>query len=217
MNQVIVEGKNLEHALDLATNELNIENVGEGFDYEILEETEEKTVIKATKTFEEIKEEIADPDDVVEGVKDFLEKLVEKMGYDSEIEVIDARENEGSIVMDIVPKSFKDNSQFIGKRGETLQSIGIITNLFIKNNFNTDLRIEVDCGDYLYSHKEDIKAVSRSVAKKALQYGSYKMRPMNAYDRRVVHQLLTDEFPELTTHSEGEEPARYVVIEKKPQ
>ena len=77
-------------------------------------------------------------------------------------------------------------------------------------------RIEVDCGDYIYEKQEDLKSFARMGAERALNEGEYKFRPMNAYDRRLVHREI-NKIEGVTTHSEGEEPRRRIVVQRDPQ
>lgn len=155
-------------------------------------------------------------DEAAEASRIFLEDMVHKMGYAGVVEVIPPIEEDENYVLDIIPDDFKMNSRFIGKKGDTLSSIGYLVNVFLRNRFQGDMMIEVDCGDYIYEKQEDLKSFARMGAERALNEGEYKFRPMNAYDRRLVHREI-NKIEGVTTHSEGEEPRRRIVVQRDPQ
>lgn len=155
-------------------------------------------------------------DEAAEASRIFLEDMMHKMGYDGVVEVIPPIEEDENYVLDIIPDDFKMNSRFIGKKGDTLSSIGYLVNVFLRNRFQGDMMIEVDCGDYIYEKQEDLKSFARMGAERALNEGEYKFRPMNAYDRRIVHREI-NKIEGVTTHSEGEEPRRRIVVQRDPQ
>lgn len=155
-------------------------------------------------------------DEAAEASRIFLEDMMHKMGYAGVVEVIPPIEEDENYVLDIIPDDFKMNSRFIGKKGDTLSSIGYLVNVFLRNRFQADMMIEVDCGDYIYEKQEDLKSFARMGAERALNEGEYKFRPMNAYDRRLVHREI-NKIEGVTTHSEGEEPRRRIVVQRDPQ
>lgn len=155
-------------------------------------------------------------DEAAEASRIFLEDMMHKMGYAGVVEVIPPIEEDENYVLDIIPDDFKMNSRFIGKKGDTLSSIGYLVNVFLRNRFQGDMMIEIDCGDYIYEKQEDLKSFARMGAERALNEGEYKFRPMNAYDRRLVHREI-NKIEGVTTHSEGEEPRRRIVVQRDPQ
>ena len=155
-------------------------------------------------------------DEAAEASRIFLEDMMHKMGYAGVVEVIPPIEEDENYVLDIIPDDFKMNSRFIGKKGDTLSSIGYLVNVFLRNRFQGDMMIEVDCGDYIYEKQEDLKSFARMGAERALNEGEYKFRPMNAYDRRLVHREI-NKIEGVTTHSEGEEPRCRIVVQRDPQ
>lgn len=188
------------------------------------EESFEKTKDKVKSKIDEIKGEKSEPvfpqfktkDEAAEASRIFLEDMMHKMGYAGVVEVIPPLEEDENYVLDIIPDDFKMNSRFIGKKGDTLSSIGYLVNVFLRNRFQGDMMIEVDCGDYIYEKQEDLKSFARMGADRALHEGEYIFRPMNAYDRRIVHREI-NKIEGVTTHSEGEEPRRRIVVQRDPQ
>ena len=188
------------------------------------EESFENAKDKVKSKIDDIKGEKREPafpqfetkDEAAEASRIFLEDMMHKMGYAGTVEVIPPLEEDENYVLDIIPDDFKMNSRFIGKKGDTLSSIGYLVNVFLRNRFQGDMMIEVDCGDYIYEKQEDLKSFARMGAERALNEGEYKFRPMNAYDRRLVHREI-NKIEGVTTHSEGEEPRRRIVVQRDPQ
>lgn len=167
---------------------------------------------KKESTFEKFETK----DEAAEACRIFMEDMMHKMGYPGVVETIPPIEEDENYVLDIIPDDYKMNSRFIGKKGETLSTIGYLVNVFLRNRFDGDMMIEVDCGDYIYEKQEDLKSFARMAADRALNEGEYKIRPMNAYDRRIVHREI-NKIDGVTTHSEGEEPRRRIVVTRDPQ
>jgi spoIIIJ-associated protein len=72
--------------------------------------------------------------------------------------------------------------------------------------------VVIDIEGYKMRRKEKLSAIARSAATRAKrQHSKVSLPPMNAYERRLVHLALVDD-PEVTTHSEGEDPQRHVVV-----
>ncbi len=108
-----------------------------------------------------------------------------------------------------------NNGILIGKNGKTLNSIIHITTQALRRQLGKYIKVSVDVGDYKEARVKQLEriahSVSRSVAKTRVEA---KLEPMNSYERRVIHEYLSkDKY--VTTTSEGDEPARYVVIKLK--
>lgn len=175
-----------------------------------------KDVVDDKFTSKSAFEQFETKEEAAEASRIFLEDMMHKMGYAGVVETIPPVEEDENYVLDIIPDDYKMNSRFIGKKGETLSTIGYLVNVFLRNRFSGDMMIEVDCGDYVYEKQEDLKSFARMAADRALNEGEYKIRPMNAYDRRIVHREI-NKIDGVTTHSEGEEPRRRIVVTRDPQ
>ena len=111
------------------------------------------------------------------------------------------------------------NAILIGYNAQTLNALQFITSLIVNQYFDreteTGLIVKVDVGDYRKSRDEKLEKlavrVGREVAKTKI---AVKLRPMNAYERKVIHNKLSD-WRDVQTHSEGVEPKRYIVVEPK--
>lgn len=178
----------------------------------------EKNSDNTVKENKENKEENKNNEDVlcstsiedVEKIKNFLSTLVEKMGTDCEILF---KEDEEALNFYI--ENSKDFNMLIGKSGETLDSISYLLNIFTKRNCNVEKRVYLDINGYKVRKEENIRKMAMAFAKKAIKYKKVmRLKPMNAYERRIVHSTIHN-MKGVFTVSEGEEPYRKVVIKPK--
>ncbi len=109
----------------------------------------------------------------------------------------------------------ENNGILIGKNGKTLNSIIHITGQALRMQLGKYVKVSVDVGDYKEARVKQLEriahSVSRSVAKTKVEA---KLEPMNSYERRIIHEYLSNDKFVVTT-SEGEEPNRFVVIKLK--
>ena len=117
--------------------------------------------------------------------------------------------DEGELILDV---SGGDLAVLIGRHGRTLEALQTILSSFMSNTLKFHYPIVVDIEGYKSRRKEKVMGIARSAAARAKrQEGQVSLAPMNAYERRLVHLALVDDV-EVTTHSEGEDPDRRVVI-----
>ncbi len=123
-----------------------------------------------------------------------------------------------------------DPSILIGQSGGNLQALQHIVKLLayrrIKalnpkneedNNEGKIIRINLDVNDYKKQREDSLRGLARSMAEQALYSGnSVALRPMSAYERRIVHMEIA-KHQELSTESLGEEPFRKIVIKMKEE
>ena len=148
-------------------------------------------------------------DDLVEYVKDFLKGITKDMGLDVSFE---------SKVRDeqITIKMYSDNNNIlIGKEGKTLQALTTLVKQVIYNKINEYPYILLDVENYKEKNEERLvrsaKKIAKEVAKTKVEA---ELENMNSYQRRLVHNALTD-FKGVYTESVGEEPNRHIVIKPK--
>jgi len=148
-------------------------------------------------------------EDIISEVKDFINTLAQKFNIEINTEVT-IRDNNINVMM-----VSNNNAILIGKDGRTIESIQIILNQYINNQIDMNLRINVDASNYkgkkIKNFEYEIKKIAKSVLRTKV---AVKLDPMNSYNRRIVHNVVS-EFENLTSLSEGEEPNRYVVIDYK--
>ena len=117
--------------------------------------------------------------------------------------------DEGELILDI---SGGDLAVLIGRHGRTLDALQMVVSSFMSNRMHFHYPLMVDVEGYKTRRKEKLESLARSAAARVKrQHAAVKLSPMNAYERRIVHLALLDDV-DVTTHSEGEDPDRRVVI-----
>lgn len=171
---------------------------------EIKEEKEEKEA-EVTKAAETAKEEVSE-DREIPDPKEFLSKVFEAMKMEVSISV-ETHENEMDIEL-----SGKDMGVLIGKRGQTLDSLQYLTSIVVNKGQKEYIRVKVDTENYRSRRKDTLENLAKNLAYKAKRTKNpVSLEPMNPYERRIIHSALQND-KYVTTHSEGEEPYRKVII-----
>ncbi len=208
------EGKTEEEARKMAVEALNLN--GSDFDVEVLE-CVRKSLFK--KPFCRIRvyygdddEERVTDEDANEGkektleaendterkVLEFINTLIQKMGYEGEASI--SYRSESKVGIDI---ESPDSSYIIGRKGKNLDAIQLITNVFA-GNLDPDIKIVVDSENYRMRHEEQIIRNAYRVADQVRRSGKSRLLdPMNPFERRLVHTALND-YDGVETKSEGE-------------
>lgn len=178
------------------------------------EEASEKKEIK-----EEVKEERKERKTAVltpeeqEEVKAKAEKFLKDVfaTIDMEVEVTSDYTDE---VLN-VELAGDDMGVLIGKRGQTLDSLQYLTSLVVNKGKSGYIRVKVDTENYRSRRKETLENLAKNIAFKVKRTRRpVFLEPMNPYERRIIHSALQND-PYVTTHSEGEEPYRKVVVTLK--
>ena len=100
----------------------------------------------------------------------------------------------------------------IGKRGQTLDSLQYLTNRVANKMQDGYVRVKLDTEDYRRRRKETLENLAKNIASKVKRNRrTVSLEPMNPYERRIIHSALQAD-PAVSTHSEGEEPYRRVVV-----
>ena len=166
----------------------------------VLEKVEEKPQRKEFKADKNSTvEPAADP-------KEFLENVFKAMDMKVNIDVV----KEGNEIN--IELSGDDMGVLIGKRGQTLDSLQYLTSLVVNKGTSEYIRVKVDTEDYRKRRKETLENLAKNLAYKVKRTKKpVSLEPMNPYERRVIHSALQND-KYVSTHSEGEEPYRKVVI-----
>ena len=148
---------------------------------------------------------------VDEIVKEFLNKVFEAMKLTI---VIDIKYDEENATMDI-DLSGDEMGVLIGKRGATLDSLQYLVSLVANKETDNYIRVKVDTENYRQRRKDTLENLAKNISYKVKRTKrSVSLEPMNPYERRIIHSALqNDRF--VTTHSEGDEPFRRVVVTLK--
>ena len=148
---------------------------------------------------------------VEDQAKKFLQDVIEAMHM---AVVVDVKYDEENKNIDI-ELSGDEMGVLIGKRGQTLDSLQYLVSLVVNKDSEEYIRVKVDTEDYRKRRKETLENLAKNIAYKVKRTKrSVSLEPMNPYERRIIHSALqNDRF--VTTHSEGEEPYRRVVVTLK--
>lgn len=144
-------------------------------------------------------------------VRDFLSQIFAAMQMEVEILV---KVDEEEKMIDVELKG-AEMGLLIGKRGQTLDSLQYLTNLAVNKNSENYYKVKVDTEDYRKRRKETLENLAKNIAYKVKRTKRpVSLEPMNPFERRVIHSALQND-RYVTTHSEGEEPFRHVVVTLK--
>lgn len=144
-------------------------------------------------------------------VHDFLNDVFHAMNLEVEI-LIKKSEDEKNIDVEL---KGKEMGVLIGKRGQTLDSLQYLTNLAVGKQVNEYVKVKLDTEDYRKRRKETLENLAKNIAYKVKRTKRpVSLEPMNPFERRVIHSVLQND-RYVSTHSEGEEPYRHVVVTLK--
>lgn len=183
---------------------------------EQLQEVEENLFIKEIESTKaglfkskKVEIEVIEKREVIKGIKDYLVKLLKDMGYTVNIEIKNKEE---------VPKYiiFSDNdSLLIGKNGKNLKALSTIVSQYLNKELGRNYKFIIDVNEYKEKREQTLERLAKKIAKEvATTKIEVKLDSMNSYERRIIHNTLTNN-KKVYTESEGEEPNRYVVVKPK--
>lgn len=170
-------------------------------------EAAEVKEVKETKPVQESKKLAKVQDETIAACEKFLTDVLHAM--DMEVKISSRIDEEGAL--EIVMNG-KNMGILIGKRGQTLDSLQYLTNRVANKTQDGYVRVKLDTEDYRRRRKETLENLAKNIAYKVKRTKKpVALEPMNPYERRIIHSALqADRY--VTTHSEGEEPYRRVVV-----
>ena len=199
MKTYTYEGKNLEELTLQALKELNVK------EDEMLTDVKEETVGLLRKKKYTLN--IVLKSDVLEYSKKLLKDIVEGMGIKDVI--IESQRKDNYIKLTL---HSSDNSILIGRNGRTLSSLQNLIRSSVSNQVGIYVNIILDVENYKIKQEHNIERLAKKLAKEVLRTKEpIAMDSMNSYERRLVHNALSN-FKGITSDSEGEEPNRRIVI-----
>ncbi len=206
MEFIEISAKTVDEALTEAVIKLGTTH--DKIEYEVVEEGssgflgigKRDAVIKARRK-----------NDVEDNIREFLSKVFDAM--ELTVEILIEKEEDGKTIN--VELKGDDMGVLIGKRGQTLDSLQYLTNLAVNKTSEEYVKVKIDTEDYRKRRRETLENLARNIAYKVKRTKRpVSLEPMNPFERRVIHSALqNDKF--VTTHSEGEEPYRHVVVTLK--
>lgn len=202
MKSYIFEGKTKEEALQKASQELKI--------------TEENMIIKVLEEKQGllkkiVKIQIININELVDYIKDTITEITSLMNINTNLEV---RRRGKNISVTI----FADNNSIlIGKNGRTIGALQNIIRQIVLPKIDNEFQIIIDVGNYKENRIHNIEYLAKKTAKEVAKTKvEAKLDSMNSYERRAVHNILSNN-KYVYTESFGEEPNRYVVIKPKEE
>ncbi len=207
LKSVEVIGKNKDDVIKDALNQLNV-TIDE-VEIEILEEGTKGFLGIGSKPF---KIRVSKKSDPIKTAKDFLRQVFIAIGIsvDIECELIDKKQLKINLSGD-------NMGVIIGKRGQTLDALQYITSIMVNKLEDSYINVLIDTELYRNKRKDTLEKLAFGLAKKAKHLRKdVVLEPMNANERKIIHSTLQND-RYVTTHSEGEEPFRYVVIAIKEE
>lgn len=149
-------------------------------------------------------------DETIRYVEQFVKDTLKAM--DMDVEITSSIDKDGALYVDMKGENM---GILIGKRGQTLDSLQYLANRVANKHQSGYVRVKLDTENYRARREETLKHLAKNIAHKVKR----NRRPvilelMNPYERRIIHSTLQSD-PYVTTHSEGEEPYRKVVVTLK--
>ncbi|TAH64144.1 MAG: protein jag [Gottschalkiaceae bacterium] len=229
MIEVEKSAKTVDEAVKLALEELKAEK--EQVEVEVLEypsrgilgiigtKLARVKVVKKEKDPLEIKEKIFEKKDIriveytfeKETAKKFLREVLTAMDIKAEIRLRDTKD--GLYISLSGPRM----GTIIGRRGQTLDSLQYLTSLVVNKDKDREnyVKVILDTEDYRRKREETLNRLARRLGDKVSRSGKkVELEPMNPYERRIIHSALQN-YEDIITYSEGEEPFRKVIISHK--
>jgi spoIIIJ-associated protein len=127
--------------------------------------------------------------------KAILEKLLQSLGFEASV---NQHELEGQVFLDV---QTNDPGRLIGRQGQTLSELQYITNRLIFKLDPESPKVTLDVGNYRSQQRDALIQKAKEAAEKVRRWGDIvELEPLNAFDRRIVHNALKDD-PTIETHS----------------
>lgn len=196
------QAKTKEEAIALATVEL--------------QEVESNLFIKELETIKgglfksaKVEIEVIEKREVVKYIKDYIVKLLKDLGFQANVEI----KNKETVPTYTI---YSDNDALlIGKNGKNLKALSVIVNQHINKELGRTYKFIIDINSYKEKHEKQLEQLAKRIAREVASTKiEVKMDSMNSYERRIIHNALTNN-KKVYTESEGEEPNRYVVVKPK--
>ena len=178
-------------------------------------QVKEKTVKEETAESEQApakeKQELAKVEEqTIKAVEEFVQDTLKAMNMD--VEITSSIDEDGALCVDMKGEHM---GILIGKRGQTLDALQYLANRVANKHQDGYVRVKLDTENYRARREETLKHLAKNIAHKVKRNRRpVALEPMNPYERRIIHSALQSD-PYVTTHSEGEEPYRKVVVTLK--
>ncbi len=203
MSEYEATGRNLDEAVEKALASLGIRK--DNAEIEIIDEPSQGILgIIGNKEARVNVRAVLNPAQYLES---YLDQLLSYMQVEGRVSVVEDEEKLEAQIFG------QDVGSLIGRRGKTLSDLQYLLNIVIRRQFATlNKMVVVDVENYRARREKTLTQLAKNVARKVTQEGCEQaMEPMTPQERRIIHLALQD-FPGVSTYSEGDEPYRKVVI-----
>lgn len=202
MEKHIYQAKTKEEAINNAKAEL--QEVEENLF--IKELSEEKGGLFKSK---KVEIEVIEKREVIGYIKEYLIKLLKDLGFNAQIEIKNKEEIPTYVI-------YSDNDALlIGKNGKNLSALSTVVSQHLNKELGRNYKFIIDINAYKEKRDKNLERLAKKIAREvATTKVEAKLDSMNSYERRIIHNALTNS-KKVYTESEGEEPNRYVVIKPK--
>ncbi len=156
----------------------------------------------------QVEEQVETAGEDPEGVlRELLEEILDSFGLDADVRI----ERSEGVLRGLLEG--EDVGLLIGHRGQTIDAIQHLAQRIVFRGGSPDARVTIDAGGYRERRAEVLRSIALDAAEESLRSGeAVELDPMPASERRIVHEYLRER-DDVQTHSEGEEPERYLVVE----
>ena len=181
-----------------------------------LQETQDNLIIKELEEIKgglfkskKIEIEVVERREVIKYIKEYIQKLLKNLGFTANIEI----KNKDEIPTYTI---YSDNDALlIGRNGKNLKALTVVTSQHILNELGKNFKFIIDINSYKEKREKSLEYLAKKVAREVANTKiEAKLDSMNSYERRIIHNILTNN-KKVYTESEGEEPNRYVVIKPR--
>lgn len=153
-------------------------------------------------------EVVAIEEGTMKACEEFLAEVLKAMGME-DVEFTSTVDEDGALAIEMKGDNM---GILIGKRGQTLDSLQYLTNRIANKSQDGYVRVKLDTEDYRRRRKQTLENLAKNIAYKVKRTRKpVSLEPMNPYERRIIHSALQGD-DRVSTHSEGEEPYRRVVV-----
>lgn len=177
----------------------------------VKKEDEKEDTAESEETPVKEKQELAKVEEqTIKAVEEFVQDTLKAMNM--EVEITSSVDEDGALCVDMKGDHM---GILIGKRGQTLDALQYLANRVANKHQDGYVRVKLDTENYRARREETLKHLAKNIAHKVKRNRRpVALEPMNPYERRIIHSALQSD-PYVTTHSEGEEPYRKVVVTLK--
>lgn len=170
------------------------------------------SAVDAKPEADEVGEDFIDREEILEDARedalDFLEGLLDAMEADGDVvaEITD----DGAVSAEITGG---DGGLLIGSRGQTLEAIQELLRTVVQRQAQTRVRVTLDVEGYRDRRRDSVVRLAEQMAERAMEEGEVELEPMNAYERKIVHETVAG-IDGISSFSEGQEPRRRVLLRR---